>query len=193
SKDYRPGMQQGDVTTFGKNCLYLRKGNACSGYQYETGANHKDSTVDRVKRPLNAFMVWSRDQRRKMALEHPKLQNSEISKRLGCQWKMLTEAEKWPFFQEAQRLQAVHRKKYPNYKYRPRRKAKMLEQSTNLLHSDPTLNPGGQTHLEETLYALSCWERFAEAKHSGRENQLRLSHSQPVGTGNSLLQQKCHS
>ena len=79
---------------------------------------------NKVKRPMNAFMVWSQIERRKITESDPSLHNAEISKRLGKSWKMLSEAGRHPYIEEAERLRLFHLKEFPEYKYRPRKKGK---------------------------------------------------------------------
>ncbi|KAG5886277.1 hypothetical protein JTB14_002771 [Gonioctena quinquepunctata] len=82
------------------------------------------SQTKHVKRPMNAFMVWSRLRRKRISQEHPRLHNSEISKLLGVEWKILSEGDKRPFIDEAKRLRNQHMLEHPDYKYRPRRRPK---------------------------------------------------------------------
>ena len=77
-----------------------------------------------VKRPMNAFMVWSQIERRKMAEVYPDMHNAEISRRLGKRWKLLTESERRPYIQRSEKLREEHMRKYPDYKYRPKKKNK---------------------------------------------------------------------
>jgi len=82
------------------------------------------SYQNRIKRPLNAFMLWSHKQRQKIALINPQMPSSEISKQLGAEWRRLSESDKYPFIEEAKKLKRQHELDHPNYKFVQRRKRK---------------------------------------------------------------------
>jgi len=94
------------------------------------------------------------------------MHNSEISKRLGAEWKLMTEDDKRPFIDEAKRLRAIHLKEHPDYKYRPRRKLK----STPLPPSASI--PGA--HPPATLLTAVRQTPFADSFQQQHQQQMQF-------------------
>jgi len=111
-------ITEGPVTTMS---LGVQKS---SRTPYSDATKTKKHSPNHIKRPMNAFMVFSHIERKKIVELNPDIHNAEISKQLGKRWKTLDEETRKPFVDEADRLRNLHQQEYPDYKYRPRKKLK---------------------------------------------------------------------
>nr|CAD7576114.1 unnamed protein product [Timema californicum] len=122
-----------------------------------------DGSRQHIKRPMNAFMVWSRIQRKRIASINPKMHNSEISKRLGAEWKLLSEGDKHPFIDEAKRLRLQHMQDYPDYKYRPRRRPKPASFSGEASSLQMGVSPNSSTYTYPSFSYIDPMEALSRS------------------------------
>lgn len=89
----------------------------------------------KIPRPRNAFILYRQHHQQAIIARNPGLNNPDISKIIGEQWKALSDEHKRVWQDLAQEEKVRHHEQYPDYRYQPRRIYKP--------GSSP-LNPSGQ-------------------------------------------------
>jgi hypothetical protein len=143
------------------------------------------SRAQRIKRPMNAFMVWSSVERKRLAEKEPNMHNTELSKRLGEIWKSMTDDMKQPFRNQAQKLKEKLMTDHPEYKYRPRRR----RDSRQLQHSNLFCPSGNkQVHQLPSSHNACSYQHNIKGSRYQPYEYHRLSHpALPSGMDNHIL------
>ncbi|GFX19152.1 hypothetical protein TNCV_3012961 [Trichonephila clavipes] len=68
---------------------------------------------NKISRPPNAFMLFAKEHRRQVGIDHPAETNRQISTLLGNMWRDLSSEEKIKYYKEAQALEKLHKETYP--------------------------------------------------------------------------------
>ncbi|XP_017466131.1 PREDICTED: putative transcription factor SOX-14 isoform X1 [Rhagoletis zephyria] len=148
--EHNNGNLKSNELVFGSQRVTLN-----SSTPYSDATQTKKHYPGHIKRPMNAFMVWSQMERRKICEKTPDLHNAEISKELGRRWQLLGKEEKQPYIIEAENLRKLHMIEYPDYKYRPQKKQSRQPSSR---HSEKEERKG-QNHDIRKKRMLSSMER----------------------------------
>lgn len=85
------------------------------------GSAAKAQKPKKPPRPPNAFILYRRSKQPDIVAQNEGISNNEVSKQVGEMWHKEPTEEKMKFQRLADAAKMEHMKKYPEYKYRPRR------------------------------------------------------------------------
>nr|GAT44921.1 SRY-box containing gene 21a [Mycena chlorophos] len=161
------------IVWFGMKSRIARAGGLCSA-STATGSLAPDENLSNtpararphahVPRPRNAFFVFrSSVVRKRRGL---KLHQALQSKAVADVWRTMSEDERRPYQEVAAQEREEHAQRYPNYKYRPRRRAAARKRKT---HFNSAANLALKDELVDEIVRVQDEIQVGEELHDERE------------------------
>uniref|UniRef100_A0A3P8U2I3 Transcription factor 7 like 1a n=1 Tax=Amphiprion percula TaxID=161767 RepID=A0A3P8U2I3_AMPPE len=100
-------------------CLF-----SCSRLMSDVQQDKEDEKKPHIKKPLNAFMLYMREERPKVVAQCKVKESATINQILGQRWHSLSKEEQSKYYELARKERLVHSKLYPAVGQRQLRKKK---------------------------------------------------------------------
>ncbi|MEN2499607.1 MAG: Transcription factor 7-like 2, partial [Marteilia pararefringens] len=89
-----------------------------------SGSKKKSHDLNHVKKPLNAFMIFMKEQRQKYIDQYEVKQSALINQIMAKDWKQMSEADQKPYYDKAKEQRKLHKQMYPDQYSTPSGKKK---------------------------------------------------------------------
>ncbi|CAF3172298.1 unnamed protein product [Rotaria socialis] len=97
--------------------------------------NRKRSST--VKRPMNAFLLWARGERKRVSSDGYGVSQTSLSKLLGETWRHMSVEDKQPFLDMAETLKRQHHIDHPDYQFKPKQRSSISNRTITKNHYLP--------------------------------------------------------
>ncbi|XP_039264109.2 uncharacterized protein LOC120339935 [Styela clava] len=138
----------------------------------------------KIKRPMNAFMVWAKRNRPILSKTYPGMTNADISVMLGERWSSMRPEEKQPYYDEADKIKHQHKKDFPDWVYQPKPKRRRFANASDgkSFFFEVTKNPQG-TYVTRHINDLVLQQLPQQQMQTSTSSKPGPSKSIPVMQG----------
>ncbi|CAH2353447.1 hypothetical protein CLIB1423_10S05204 [[Candida] railenensis] len=149
------------------------------------------SNANRIPRPRNAFILFRQKYHQSVLDEGTVIRtNPEVSRELGRRWRNLSVEQKDYWNNLAEEEKTTHAKKYPNYRYTPRRNGKSKDceacRQKSLRQQQAQLHNQQMMQLQQDQYQQ--YLQLQQQVQSSQVQQQQLQQQQQINQMNQLSQ-----
>jgi hypothetical protein len=159
----------------------------------DVAPNGKIPKVKKPPRPPNAFILYRRAKQPTIVAQHQGITNNEVSKEIGRMWHEEPMEVRLKFQKMAEAAKEEHMKKYPEYRYRPRRpqerkrRAQTRDTPNNRRASAPVL-PHRMSSIVENSDYIQTSRRVSSISTEGDNRSPQIQNQQQMYYTNSEVQ-----
>ncbi|XP_023707006.1 sex-determining region Y protein [Cryptotermes secundus] len=137
------------------------------GKKMEPSQEGRPACGNNIKRPPNAYILFAKEWRKKIAALYTTERSTDISIRLGNMWHSLTSEEKQKYFDLGRLTAQEHGQRYPDYSYNPL-EARRQKAAHVGAHRVKGTNPSGH----KATNTLGVSGKVAHSRHSPATSRI---------------------